>query len=293
MINCQVYSILKTVHKMKNTNRFQRIVTSYRDKCCGEEYCVTSVSIGIVTYNNEDKICALLESLYQYTQNVNFQIYVVDNASSDNTVQLVKENYPKVNLLQMGKNIGFGAGHNQVISYMRSDYHVIVNPDIRLCSNVICDLVKYLNEHSDVVMVSPKILNADGTEQHLPKKRPRIRYLLSGKLENTNKFFNHLRCEYTRKNRENDNPMEVDFLTGCFVMMRSSVFKQLGGFDDNFFLYLEDADLTLRAKQCGKVIFYPRASVIHSWERASSKKLKFLLIHIDSMRKFMWKWRKN
>lgn len=252
-----------------------------------------STSIGIVTYNNEAEIGALLKSIFKYTKDIHFQIYVVDNASTDNTVRIIKENYPAVKVLAMKKNLGFGAGHNQLIPYIHSDYHVIVNPDIQLCSNAIADLAGYLNGNPDVALVGPKILNADGTEQHLPKQKPKLRYLLSGRLEKHSRFFNELRADYTLMNRREDEPIEIDFSSGCFMVIRTAVYKQIEGFDEQFFLYLEDADLTLRAKAYGRVVFYPAVSVIHSWKRASAKKTKYFFIHINSMRKFMWKWRKK
>lgn len=251
-----------------------------------------SVSIGIVTYNNQDKICDLLDSIYKYTNNVCFKVYIVDNASSDRTIELVKKYYPDVIVLPMNKNLGFGAGHNKVLPLLNSDYHMIVNPDIRLHSNAIGDLSKYLDDNQDVVLVTPKILNEDGTEQHLPKKRPQIRYLFAGRLTRYNKYFFNLRKQYTLENKLIDKQIEVDFATGCFSMIRTDIFKKINGFDDRFFMYLEDADLTLRAKQYGRIIFNPEISVVHGWERSSSKNIKFLLIHINSMRKFMWKWRK-
>lgn len=251
------------------------------------------VSIGIVTYNNEDKIEELLKSLYHYTKDIDFDIYVVDNNSSDKTIEIINKNYPDVHVLSMTKNLGFGLGHNQLLSIINSDYHLILNPDIRFISNAIKDLSMYLDENPDVVMVTPKILNQDGTEQYLPKEKPSLKYLLSGKLSKYSRYFNKLRDRYTRKDCRNGLEMEIDFATGCFSLIRTEVFKGIEGFDDRFFMYLEDADLTLRAKSFGKIIFYPYVSVVHMWERASSKSLKFLLIHIHSMKKFLIKWSKK
>ncbi len=252
---------------------------------------MATVSIGIVTYNNEDKIENLLESLYQFTKGVSFSVYVVDNASSDRTLDIVRKKYPQVVIMPMDKNLGFGAGHNQLLNVIDSEYHLILNPDIRFEQDTISELVQYLQNNPNVAMVTPKIMNEDGTEQHLPKKVPKMRYLLAGRLSPYSRFFSHLRDEYTLKNQKLDTQMEIDFSTGCFMLVRSYVFKKVGGFDERFFMYLEDADLSLRVKKYGKVIFYPHTRVIHAWERSSAKKIKYFLIHMDSMRKFASKWK--
>ena len=90
-----------------------------------------------------------------------------------------------------------------------------------------------------------------------------------------------------------DTPTEIDFCTGCFSVIRTEVFKKLGGFDENFFMYFEDADLTLRAKEYGKTVFLPQLCAIHLWERSSAKSLKYMMIHIASMFKFFRKYKKR
>lgn len=250
---------------------------------------MSSVSVGIVTYNNEDKIGLLLEDLRRYCGTA--KVYVVDNRSSDGTARLIRDRFPEVTLLEQEENRGFGAGHNRVLPLLQSDYHVIVNPDIRLSSDAIGALAAVLDERKDVSMITPKILNTDGTEQYLPKRTPRVRYMLAGRLEKFSKRMAKLRDEYTMKNEETGKPMEIEFSTGCFSMIRTSVFRELGGFDERFFMYLEDADLTRRARKYGKALFWPQISVIHGWERSSAKKLKFLWIHMQSMKKFTDKWK--
>ena len=250
---------------------------------------LASVSVGIVTYNNEDQIGLLLADLRRYCGDA--RVYVADNHSSDGTVGLIREQFPEVTLLTQEENRGFGAGHNKVLPLLQSDYHVIVNPDIRITSDVIGALAAVLDTHPDVSMITPKILNTDGTEQFLPKRKPRVRYMLAGRLEKFSKRMARLRNEYTMKNEETGKPMEIEFSTGCFSMIRTDVFRKLGGFDERFFMYLEDADLTLRARKFGKALFWPEVSVIHGWERSSAKKLKFLWIHMNSMKKFIKKWK--
>ncbi len=249
------------------------------------------VSVCVVTHNNQDEILNLLASIYENTHGLKFNVFVVDNASDDATVSVVKKNYPPVKIIELKENKGFGFAHNQVINELNSEYHVIINPDIYFSKNVIKILVDYLNENDDAVLITPKILCEDGSEQYLAKKDPKLKYLLAGRFEKYFKFLSKYRDEYTMKRVESYEPIEIEFCTGCFMLIRTEILKAIKGFDENFFMYFEDADLSRRARKYGKDIFYPKASVVHLWERISAKKLKFLFIHISSMIKYFYKWK--
>lgn len=252
---------------------------------------MNNISVCVVTHNNSKEILSLLKSIYENTAYVKFSVFLVDNCSSDNTIDLVIEKYPDVKIIKAACNNGFGYSHNLVIDKIDSDFHVIINPDISFNTNVFKVLSDYLKENSDVVIVTPKILDKNGTEQCLPKMEPELKYLISGKLERFFPKFSKLRSQYTMQNMYLKSPFNIDFCTGCFMMIRTSIFKQINGFDDRFFMYFEDADLSKRAKKYGKIIFHPGVCVTHLWERASSKKVKFLFIHIFSMLKYFKKWR--
>ena len=234
-----------------------------------------TLSACIVTYNNADKISTVVSSIRSYTNDVDYKLYISDNGSSDSTVDNALAADKDAVVLKNGSNLGFGKAHNVCIPYLNSKYHAVINPD--------------LDEHGDVVMVTPKILYPDGREQVLPKRNPSLKYLLGRRLPIFKKAVN----EYTMSDTVIDKPIQIEFCTGCFFVIRTDIFKKLGGFDDRFFMYFEDADLTLRASEYGKAIFLPEYSVIHSWERSSSKSIKYLLIHIISMLKFLIKHRKR
>lgn len=246
------------------------------------------LSIGIVAYNNEKEIGRLLESIIKNTSGIDYKIFVIDNASTDNTVDFVKKEYPSVEVIATGENMGFGHGHNKMLG-VESRYHAVVNPDISLDSNVFSDLVKYLDENPDVALVTPKIMNSDGTQQHLPKLKPTKRYMLLGRLSRYIKAFAPIREEYTMSKAVIDKPIEIEFCTGCFMVMRTELFNKIKGFDEQFFMYLEDADLTERISKYGKVIFHPDYHVTHNWEGGSSKSFKLIKIHFQSMHKYFKK----
>lgn len=244
------------------------------------------ISVSIVTYNDRDRVKNTIETLFKFSSEP-VCIYVVDNASDDGTPQMIAERFPAVNIIKNGENVGFGKAHNAVIRKLTSEYHIVSNPDIVLNDDAVLKLADYLDKTPDAVMVSPKILFPDGSEQHLPKRKPRIKYLLAGRLP-----LKKIRAEYTRENEHLSSPTEIEFCSGCFFMIRTDAFKKLGGFDDRFFMYMEDADISDRARQLGKIIYYPDAVVTHIWERSSSKSLKYLFIHICSAFKYFFGRRK-
>lgn len=243
------------------------------------------LSVCIVTYNSADKIGTAVSSIKNHTKGLDYKLFVSDNASTDNTHDIVKVADENAVILQNGGNIGFGKAHNTVIEHINTKYHAIVNPDIEVTSDVLSDICAFLDDHPEISLVVPKILFPDGSEQILPKRVPKLKYLFGRRLPFMKKYAD----EYTRCNEVFTEPTEIDFCTGCFMVIRTDVFKKIGGFDDRFFMYFEDADLTLSAKRHGKTMLLPQLTVVHSWERSSAKSLKYLLIHISSMFKFFFK----
>ena len=244
------------------------------------------ISVTIVTYNDADKAAAAVASVLARCTKYPLDFYVVDNHSTDDTLKrLADQTAVKINKLP--KNIGFGAAHNRVLSELKSDYHFVVNPDITVGYDVFAEMAEYMENHPDVIMCMPKILNVDGSEQRLPKSVPTFKNLFLGRISKK------IRAEYIWSDREIAEPCEIDFCSGCFFCIRTSGFLSLGGFDERYFMYLEDADLTLRAKSLGKVMFLPDISVTHLWNRGSAKNLRLFFIHVISCFKFLIKWRHN
>lgn len=252
-----------------------------------------TVSAAIVSYNSSDKIVEAATSLISNTKKYPLKLYIVDNCSQDNTQSIVENKIKEAVLIKSDKNGGFGYGHNKVLPFLESDYHIIVNPDIIVKDDVVSKMVDYLEERKDISMAMPNIINTDGTNQYLPKKKPKLKYLFGGRFERFGGVFKKWRREYTMYGEYDKTPVEIDFCSGCFTMIRTDVFKKIGGFDERYFMYFEDADLTRQAKDYGKTMLLPQLSVVHEWERASSKKLKYLIIQIKSMRQYFRKWKKK
>lgn len=248
------------------------------------------ISASIVTYNSRDEIDNCLSSLSDL-EGTDFVLYVVDNASRDGTADHVEENYPWVKLIRSERNAGFGAAHNMAVKLADSDFHIIINPDITLDASQIPLMAEYLEKNPDTVLISPKVLNPDGTVQYLPKRYPRVKYLMSGFMEKRSEHFRRIRDEYTMKDILGDEPVEVDFCTGCFMFVRTGALKACGGFDERYFLHFEDADLTRMLKRYGRTMYMPCFTVTHAWHRENSKLGKVFFISLESMFKYFMKWR--
>lgn len=243
------------------------------------------ISAAIVTYNDLEKVRDAYFSIKENTKRYPLKLYIIDNGSLDGTVEFFKDF--DVTIIQNGKNLGFGAAHNKALNLPLGKYHFIINPDIKISSDVLSDMADFMEENKDICLAMPQILSSDGTVQYLPKEIPTARYLFLGR------FFDKIRREYIWADKELKEPTEIDFCSGCFMCIKSESFVSLCGFDERYFMYLEDADLTLRAKKLGKAVINPNISVSHMWERESAKKLKYLLIHISSAIKFLRKRRRR
>ena len=252
-----------------------------------------AVTVSIVSYNNAHELTGVLDSLFAATKGVALTVYVVDNHSTDNTRELVATRYPQVQLIELAENCGFGAAHNQVLPLLTSEYHAVLNPDITFSDDVLTALCDYLDAHDDAVLATPLILNTDGTPQAVPRVLPKHRYMFAGQLERFGGVFRRWRDAYTRRTETFTEPTAIEFCTGCFMLWRTSALRELGGFDERFFMYLEDADLSRRAASHGKLMLVPQVQVTHAWEKASGKSGHFLKIHLQSMHRYFAKWRKQ
>lgn len=249
-----------------------------------------TASLCIVTYNNKDNIIAALSSIYKYTKGAELTVYIVDNNSTDGTPDIIAGKFPQVQIIRSSENKGFGAGHNLVLPRLRSEYHFIVNPDIKFISDIVTDMCRFLSENPDIAMAVPKFLYEDGRQQFTPKLTPKLRYMLGGRLEKFGGIFRKWRKEYTFADRNVTEVTDVGFCSGCFIAIRTEIFKAAGGFDERYFLYSEDADLTRTAQKFGRTVYTPQFSVVHLWERAYMKSRKYFLIQISSMFKYFMKW---
>ena len=248
-----------------------------------------TVSGCIVTHNNMSSIDDTLRSLFEYTKDVSFKLYVVDNLSTDGTPEFIRQNYPQVELILPGTNNGFGSGHNEVLEQLTSKYHAIINPDIIINSDILKVMADKMDEDETAGMLSPRIRFPDGKPQILGKRMPKLKYLIASRLRRADEPSKLLR-EYAMLDKNQDEEFPVEVATGCFMFIRTELFKKIGGFDDRYFMYFEDFDLSCEVNRISKVLYFPKACVYHVWGRESKRSTRLKIVQIKSMLKFYMKW---
>lgn len=246
------------------------------------------VSACIVLYHPGNEVLEAVKCLQD--SDMPIDLYLVDNSPDDPMAERIRWACPGATVLAQHANLGFGKGNNVVLPLLKSRYHLLVNPDVTFAPDLIRRMTEYMDKHPEVAVLTPRVFHPDGSEQFLPKKQPTIRYLLGGRLERLGQPFKRWRAEYTLAHANVTEPVEVGFATGCFLLIRTSVFRQLKGFDPRFFLYQEDSDLSRRAAEVGKVVYHPDMQVTHAWARENTRTLKGNLRQVSSIIKFFMKW---
>lgn len=220
------------------------------------------------------------------------ELYIIDNSPTPE-LRSAFEGLPIVYHFY-GENVGYGKAHNWAIFNSTSaKYHVILNPDIIIPHDTMRALIEFMDTNPDIGLVSPKILNEDGSIQHLNKRYTTILDLFLRRfLPNPLKPIFKRRLDfYEMKDVGYDSSYDVQFLTGCFMFCRKSVLQDIGGFDPRYFLHFEDADLTRKFQENNsRTVYFPDASVTHLWERAPHKSMKMALILIINGMRYFRKW---
>ncbi|MBT1070962.1 glycosyltransferase [Pelotalea chapellei] len=245
----------------------------------------------IVVYNNPpDMIRKVVGSLLSPTLSI--ELHIIDNSETP-TLKSFLTDLP-VKYYFCNNNLGYGEGHNRIINNgLSSKYHIIINPDIIIEPTTIEILYTFMDNNSDIGIVSPKILNPDGTTQFLNRRHPTFYNLFARRFVPTLllPLIKDKLDHYEMKDIGYEEVCDVEFLTGCFMFCRTDALTTLGGFDSRYFMYLEDADLSRKMQMAGyRTVFNPNTSITHLWERSSYKNIKMTLIHMRSAFAYLHKW---
>lgn len=255
------------------------------------------LSISIVTYNSGHIINKALTSIIRYLPtNDSASIILVDNHSKDNTKQILRGyavSYENITLIQNPSNIGFARAHNLALSHNNTRYHVICNPDIILENDVFTPLIRFMDQNIDIGIACPRYQFQNGEHQPLNRRHPSIfdfflRRFLPEKLK---PLFQKRLDSYEMLDIGYDHFYDVPFVSGAFMFCRTEILKKVKGFDERYFLYLEDADLSRKVQQYGyRTVYYPHAVLTHGYERMAHKNLRASLLFIHSAIKYFNKW---
>lgn len=225
------------------------------------------LSIIIVNYNCGKFLLPLLNSLkVLWEKRKDFEVFVVDNYSTDGSKEAVAQNFPWVELIANEKNLGFSRGNNQALKRAKGEYLLLLNPDTEVPPETLEKVLKFMDERKDVGGLTCRVELKDGSldpacHRGFPTPWASISYFLGlERLFPKSKIFGRYHITWADKTK----PHEIDSPSGCFFLMRKKVLEEIGYFDEDYFLYGEDVDLAFRMKKNGfKIFFYPEVKIIH------------------------------
>jgi GT2 family glycosyltransferase len=240
------------------------------------------VSIIMVNWNTRELLYNCINSVYRNTSNSNFGIIVIDNASSDDSDDMLKLEFGDVKVIANTENRGFAAANNQGMLASKGRYILLLNSDTIVLDNAIDKAVAFADAHKQAAVVGPRVLNPDNTLQLTCFMFPSIlNMLLSAsylyKLFPKSRFFGRERMTWWSR----DDVREVDVVTGCFMLVRREAIEAVGMMDERFFMYGEETDWCYRFKQAGwKVMFTPMSTIIHLGGQSSRKAKTEMMIRL-------------
>jgi GT2 family glycosyltransferase len=248
------------------------------------------VTASIVAYNTnplelEQAIHCFLDS------SLLTKIVIVDNSPTDELGSLCRA--LGTEYLYTGKNLGFGAAHNIAFKkFSTSKYHLVLNPDVQFGHKVLEELVAFLELNESVGLVMPRVVYPSGSPQNLCKRLPVPFDIIARRL-----FPGFLQCLFRRRmsafelrNMDMSKVLSVPYLSGCFMLLRRKALLEAGLFDERYFMYFEDLDLTRRIHERYDTVYYPRTSIIHRHEKGSYKSVWLLFCGIQSGIRYFGKW---
>ena len=245
----------------------------------------------IVNYKNSEPLKDCLASLYQTVQGIDFETIIVDNSENDLGLQPLRELYPKAQFVSNSSNVGFAKANNQAAKIALGKVLIFLNPDTILSDQAIDSMYRYYCSHKETGVLGPKVVDPEGSLQYSCRRYPTLwtglfnRYSILSRLFPENRFTS----QYLMRDFDHNEIRQVDWLSGCCLMVSKNTFENSHGFDENYFLFNEDVDLCRTIKQAGKeVIYFPEATIIHQVSTSNSKTTARVIIqrHLGMMHYF-------
>lgn len=262
------------------------------------------ISVVMLNFNSKyfPKMC--VEAFYAGNTDFDFEFIAVDNASTEQMSLGYLEHADKeglVKLIRSPKNLGFGGGNNLGAKNATGEYILIMNPDIFVGKDSVSKMLEYIEKHHDVGILAPKLVYPDGQVQDSCRRLMKFSDLVIKRTPLKMVPFLRKRVEkYTMQDFDHSKIQEVDLLVGACLLIPRHVYEKVGGFDERYFLFMEDFDLCRAVRKAGyKVVYYPEVAVTHNHKRLSGGSIMKLLTrkvfwhHVNSAFKYFWKWRRG
>ncbi len=242
------------------------------------------LSIVILCWNDRKVIADCLQSIFSNTHSTEFEVIVPDNGSTDGSVEFIRRSYPQVQVIENGRNLRFAKANNVGIRASQGEYVLILNPDTIVHDGTLDRLIEFADQHPECGAFGCRVLNADGSYQVSARpfasfKGEWIAALYMRWLGRVSQWFtsDSYPAWYGTTERH------VDWVSGCFILVRSAVLKAIGGFDEQFFYYYEDMDLCRRVRQAGYPILYvPNVTITHLGGQSTKGRFTPLPFVLDS-----------
>ncbi|MCX7761739.1 MAG: glycosyltransferase [Candidatus Kryptonium sp.] len=251
------------------------------------------LSIIIVNYNVKDFLENALISIRNATAGLNTEIFVVDNASEDGSVEMIRQKFPDVKLIANSENLGFAKANNQALKLAKGKYILLINPDTIVQEDTFKILISFFETHPECGMAGCKVLNPDGTLQLACRRSFPTPWVAFTKMVGLSALFPKSKIfgRYNLTYLDPNEITEVDAVSGSFMMIRREIYEQVGGLDEDFFMYGEDIDWCYRIKKAGWKIYYvPLTQIIHfKGESTRRSNLDEIRIFYDAMKIFVKK----
>lgn len=225
----------------------------------------TDLSILIVNWNTRDLLRDCLASIFGHWGSITMEIIVVDNASSDGSVEMVEQEFPQVTMIQNDSNMGFVRANNQAAEVATGKYLLLLNSDTRVLDGEVGSVLEYMGDHPDVGIVTGNVRNSDGSFQRPFRRAP---HPFGALLRHTTRlivgFNSYFHRRYRMEDVGDDRAIEVEWVTGAYVFMRHELVEDGKVFDEEIFMYYEDTLLCHRCWKSGyRVMYVPLAPIIH------------------------------
>ena len=252
---------------------------------------MTQINASIVLYHNKkEQVKKAIKSFLDTKLNV--KLYLIDNSSNDE-LRLLEDIDNRIEYIFNNENLGYGKAHNIAMKRSiesKTPYHIVLNPDIYFDSDVLGKLYEYMEENRDIGNIMPQVLYPNGEIQYLCKLLPTSVDLIFRRFIPFKSWKEKRNEKYELRFTGYNDIANIPSLSGCFMFLRTSVLEDIGLFDENIFMYLEDNDLNRRIHNKYKTIFYPKASIYHEYEKESYVNKKLLMYHIKSAIYYFNKW---
>ena len=241
------------------------------------------LSIVILCWNDRKVIADCLSSIFACTHSTTFEVIVSDNGSTDGSIEYVRATYPTVHVIENGKNLRFAKANNVGIRASRGEYILILNPDTIIHPDTLDKMVLFADQYPKVGAFGCRVLNSDGSYQMSARPWASFRgewiaALYLRPLGYVSKYF----TSDVYADWNGTTQREVGWLSGCFILVRSSLLRSLGGFDEQFFYYFEDMDLCRRIWQAGSRILYnPETTITHLGGQSTKNRFPPLAFLLD------------